>query len=41
KLGAGGLKQIIEVSLTDEERAALHTSAGAVRSLVDAMAALS
>ncbi|MEX1158562.1 MAG: malate dehydrogenase [Thermomicrobiales bacterium] len=40
KLGAGGVKQIIEVSLTDDEHAALQTSAGAVRSLVDAMAAL-
>jgi malate dehydrogenase len=37
KLGAGGVKQIIEVALTDDERQALHTSAGAVRSLVDAM----
>lgn len=41
KLGAGGLKQIIEVKLTEDELAALHTSAGAVRSLVEAMQALS
>jgi malate dehydrogenase len=40
KLGAGGVKQIIEVALTDDEKAALHKSAGAVQSLVDAMAAL-
>jgi malate dehydrogenase len=40
KLGAGGIKQIIQVSLTDEERAALHKSAGAVRGLVEAMKAL-
>jgi malate dehydrogenase len=38
KLGAGGLQQIIEIELTDEERAALHKSAGAVRDLVEAMA---
>lgn len=32
KLGEGGLKEVIEVTLTDEERAALNTSAGHVRS---------
>ncbi|MBX6341195.1 MAG: malate dehydrogenase [Thermomicrobiaceae bacterium] len=37
KLGAGGVKEIIEIKLTDEERAALHRSAGAVRELVEAM----
>uniref|UniRef100_A0A831X6Z4 Malate dehydrogenase n=1 Tax=Thermorudis peleae TaxID=1382356 RepID=A0A831X6Z4_9BACT len=37
KLGAGGIKQVIEIELTDEERAALHRSAGAVRELVEAM----
>lgn len=40
KLGAGGLEQIVEVTLTDEERAALHASAGAVRevqALVDTL----
>ncbi|CAA9538303.1 MAG: Malate dehydrogenase [uncultured Thermomicrobiales bacterium] len=40
KLGAGGLTQIMEVTLTDAERAALHKSAGAVRELVDAMAGM-
>ena len=38
KLGAGGLQQIVEIKLTDDERAALHQSAGAVRDLVEAMA---
>ena len=38
KLGAGGLEQIIEITLSDEERAALHKSAGTVRDLVAAMA---
>ena len=37
KLGAGGMKEVIEITLTDEERAALHKSAGAVRELVEAM----
>jgi malate dehydrogenase len=37
KLGAGGLQQIVEITLTDSERAALHKSAAAVRDLVDAM----
>jgi malate dehydrogenase len=40
KLGAGGIKQIIELQLRDDERQALHRSAGAVRGLVDAMKAL-
>jgi len=35
KLGAGGIEQIIEITLTNEERAALQKSAGAVRELVD------
>ena len=35
KLGAGGVEQIIEIQLTDAERAALHKSAGAVKELVD------
>jgi malate dehydrogenase len=35
KLGARGVHQIVEVKLTDEERAALHKSAGAVKELVD------
>jgi malate dehydrogenase len=37
KLGAGGVRQIIPLSLTDEELAALHRSAGAVKDLVEAM----
>jgi malate dehydrogenase len=40
KLGAGGLKQVIEITLTPEEQAALQKSAGAVRELVEAMARL-
>jgi malate dehydrogenase len=34
KLGKNGVEQIIEISLTTEERAALHKSAGAVEELV-------
>ncbi|MEZ4588571.1 MAG: malate dehydrogenase [Gemmatimonadales bacterium] len=33
KLGKGGLEQILEVTLTDDERKALHASAEAVRSV--------
>ncbi|HEX7085543.1 MAG TPA: malate dehydrogenase [Vicinamibacterales bacterium] len=33
KLGAGGVQQIVEIDLTDEEKAALHKSAAAVREL--------
>ena len=40
KLGAGGLEQIIEITLNDEEAAALKKSAGTVHDLVDAMANL-
>jgi malate dehydrogenase len=40
KLGASGLEQVLEIRLTEEERAALHRSAGAVRELVDAMATI-
>lgn len=40
KLGAGGIKEIVQVELTVEEQAALKHSAGAVQSLVDAMQAL-
>ncbi|MCX7622419.1 MAG: malate dehydrogenase [Thermomicrobium sp.] len=40
-LGAGGVKRIIEIELTDDERAALHRSAAAVRELVEAMKAFS
>jgi malate dehydrogenase len=40
KLGAGGVKQIIELQLSDTERAMLQHSANAVRGLVEAMEAL-
>jgi malate dehydrogenase len=40
KLGAGGVRQIIELDLREEERAALHRSAGSVRELVEAMAGM-
>jgi malate dehydrogenase len=35
KLGRGGVEQVIEIRLTDEERAAFQRSAAAVRELVD------
>jgi malate dehydrogenase len=35
KLGAGGVEQIIEIKLTDEEKAALQKSAAAVKELVE------
>ena len=35
KLGKNGVEQIIEISLTNEERTALHKSAAAVQELVD------
>ncbi len=35
KLGAAGVEQIIQISLTESEKAALHKSAGAVKELVD------
>src|SRR6202042_2324451 len=35
KLGAGGIEQIYQIKLTDEETAALHKSSGAVKELVD------
>ena len=37
KLGAGGVEQVIEFDLTDDERAALHKSADSVRELVTVM----
>lgn len=37
RLGAGGLVGVIDVALTDEESAALHTSADAVRQVVAIM----
>jgi malate dehydrogenase len=40
KLGATGVEQIIELNLTDAESEALQTSSGAVKELVEAMAAL-
>ena len=41
KLGAGGVEQVIEITLTNDEHAALQKSAGAVRELVEAMDRLS
>jgi malate dehydrogenase len=38
KLGAGGLKGVVEIILADAEKAALQKSADAVRELVEAMA---
>jgi len=35
KLGSGGIEQVIEISLTNEERTALHKSAAAVKELTD------
>jgi malate dehydrogenase len=40
KLGAGGVREIIELKLTQEESAAIKKSATAVQDLVDAMANL-
>jgi malate dehydrogenase len=37
KLGAGGVEEIIEISLTENERAALEKSADAVRELLDVL----
>ena len=37
KLGAGGVEEIIEIKLTDEEKAALSRSAASVRELVEVM----
>ena len=39
RLGGGGIEEIIEFDLTDEEQAALENSAEAVRELVEVMAA--
>ena len=36
-LGAAGVERIIEVALTEDEKAALQASAGSVRKLVDAL----
>jgi malate dehydrogenase len=40
KLGEGGIEEIIEIDLSDEEKAELAKSAGAVKELVEAMASL-
>jgi malate dehydrogenase len=40
KLGEGGVEEIVEIELSDQEKADLQKSAGAVRELVDAMANL-
>ena len=40
KLGAGGMEEIVEIQLTDEEKAALDHSADAVRELVEILAKL-
>lgn len=37
KLGSGGMEEIIEISLTDEERAALDRSVALVRSSIEAL----
>ena len=37
KIGANGIEQIFEIKLTDEEKAALKKSAGAVQELVDVL----
>jgi len=37
KLGKNGIEQIIEISLTNDERAALQKSAGAVQELIDVL----
>ncbi|MFN2581669.1 MAG: malate dehydrogenase [Candidatus Dormibacteria bacterium] len=37
RLGAGGLLDVVDVELTDDERSALHRSAEAVRQVVDVM----
>jgi len=37
KIGAGGVEEIIEIELTDDEKAALGRSADAVKELVDAL----
>ena len=40
KLGAGGMEEVIEIKLTDDEKAALDNSAAAVQGLVDDLAKL-
>ena len=41
KLGANGVEQVLEITLSDEEEKALHSSAAAVQELVDDMKRLS
>jgi malate dehydrogenase len=41
KIGAGGMKEVIEIKLTDSEQTALNKSADAVRELVEAMERIS
>ncbi|KPK30089.1 MAG: malate dehydrogenase [Nitrospira bacterium SG8_3] len=41
KLGANGVEQVLEITLSDEEKKALHSSAAAVQELVDDMKRLS
>jgi malate dehydrogenase len=41
KLGANGVDQVLEITLSDEEKKALHSSAAAVQELVDDMKRLS
>jgi malate dehydrogenase len=40
KLGAGGVEEIIEITLTDDEKRALEKSAAAVAELKDLLAKL-
>jgi malate dehydrogenase len=37
RLGAGGIEQVVELDLSDDERAALQASAGAVRDVVSVL----
>ena len=37
-LGAGGMQRVIEITLTDAEKAAFQKSAASVRELVDKLA---
>ena len=37
KLGAGGMEQVLEINLTNEEKAALQSSADSVKELVEVM----
>jgi malate dehydrogenase len=37
KLGSGGVQEIVQIELTDDEKAALQRSASSVRELLDMM----